>query len=68
MSGCWRRRYNHVVVDSQREATSDGAAIVNPEPVSLLKDCGYLIYDCYAAGRSLAVLVNDYAEMQVRAN
>ncbi|MCW2097750.1 hypothetical protein [Pseudomonas sp.] len=41
---------------------------MNPEPVSLLKDCGYLIYDCYAAGRSLAVLVNDYAEMQVRAN
>jgi len=63
MSGCWRRRYNHVVVDSQREATSDCAAIVNPEPVSLLKDRGDLIYDCYAIGLSLAWLVNDYAEM-----
>ena len=63
MSGCWRRRYNHVVVDSQREATSGCVAIVNPEPVSLLKDRGDLIYDCYAIGRSLAGLVNDYAEM-----
>ena len=51
-----------VAVAEFYEATSDCEAIVNAQRKVELTHRGAWFYDCFAAGRSLAVLVNGYRE------
>ena len=55
-----RHQLRVVVADEWNEAAIEREAVANPVHAVCLINRGNGLYDCFAAGRSLARLVSDY--------